>query len=107
MFTKSFLSRMTERAIKTFCQALLSILTISQTSLLTIDWTGALSVATLAFIISILTSVITLPQSTPSGVPGGYVEPKADATGDEPAATDGSKQTNSRRDLIKKTRRNK
>lgn len=46
-----------ERAIKTFCQTLAATLTVSTTEILNIDWTGALAVAGLAALVSVLTSV--------------------------------------------------
>lgn len=48
-----------ERAAKTFAQALLAVLTVQGVSdLLSVDWSRALSVAALAAVISVLSSVV-------------------------------------------------
>lgn len=55
--TKAFVKDMLERAVKTFAQALLAVLTIA-TTLNEVDWGYALSTSTLSALISVLTSVI-------------------------------------------------
>ena len=49
------------RAIKTFAQTALSLLTVGQ-ALFEVDWISVLSVSLVASIISILTSVAGLPE---------------------------------------------
>lgn len=56
MFTKTFLKDTAERAVKTFAQSLVASLAVG-TGLLDVDWLNALSIAGLATIISVLTSV--------------------------------------------------
>ena len=57
IFTKLFWKGAFERATKTFCQSLLAILTTGAVGILDVDWPGALSAATLATLVSILTSL--------------------------------------------------
>ena len=57
IFTKPFWKGAFERAAKTFCQSLLAILTTGVVGILDVDWPGALSVAALATLVSLLTSV--------------------------------------------------
>lgn len=54
---KVFLKDTAERAVKTFAQAFVAVLLAGGTSLLDVDWMNALSVAGLAFVISIFTSI--------------------------------------------------
>jgi hypothetical protein len=59
--TKQFWIDASERAVKTFAQALLAVLTVQGVSdLLSVDWGRALSVAGLATVISFLTSLLSL-----------------------------------------------
>lgn len=57
MFTKSFWKDALERAIKTTAQSILALWATGATGVLDVDWVNSLSVAGLAFIMSILTSV--------------------------------------------------
>lgn len=57
MFTKAFINAVIERAIKTFAQSLIAVGLTGATGILDVDWTGALSAAGLATVISVLTSV--------------------------------------------------
>lgn len=57
MFNPAFLKAVAERAIKTFAQVLAALLVADGTDILSTDWTAALSVAGMASIVSILTSV--------------------------------------------------
>lgn len=50
------------RAIKTFAQSMVSILGASEIGLLEANWTAALSVAAMAAVLSLLTSVAGLPE---------------------------------------------
>lgn len=57
MFTKTFWKDTAERAVKTFAQSFGAVLIASGTGLLDVDWINALSVAGLATVISVATSV--------------------------------------------------
>lgn len=57
--TREFWAGTAERAIKTFAQALLGVLTGGASGLLDVDWVAALSVAGLAAVGSVLTSLAT------------------------------------------------
>ncbi|MDN5628849.1 holin [Lactococcus garvieae] len=57
MFTKTFWKDTAERAVKTFAQSFGAVLIASGTGLLDVDWMNALSVAGLATVISVATSV--------------------------------------------------
>lgn len=46
-----------ERALKTFCQSLLAVLGVGGLGVLDVDWLGALSVAAVATLASLLTSI--------------------------------------------------
>lgn len=59
--TRDFLLDAAERALKTFVQSLLAVLTVQGvSSLLDVDWLQALSVAALATVISVLTSLLSV-----------------------------------------------
>ena len=59
--TKQFWTDTAERAVKTFAQALLAVLTVQGVSdILDVDWGRALSVAALATVISLLTSLLSV-----------------------------------------------
>lgn len=55
--TPDFWRGAAERAVKTFAQALLGVLTGGVTGVLDVDWVAALSVAALATLVSLLTSI--------------------------------------------------
>ena len=76
--TTAFWKGTTERAVKTFAQALLGVLIGGATELLDVDWVAALSVAGLATVVSLLTSIST-PDFT-AGAP----TPEAPADDYEP-----------------------
>lgn len=65
---KNFLKDLAERAIKTFAQSMVAVLTAGATGILNVDWENALSVALLATVISIFTSLgsITIGDDTAS-----------------------------------------
>lgn len=63
MFTKAFFKDLAERAIKTLCQSLLAVGLAGATDIMSVDWLNAFSVAGLATVISILTSIM-------SAIPG-------------------------------------
>lgn len=49
------------RAVKTFCQTALSMLTVGQ-AFIDVNWTNVLSVSGVAAVISLLTSIAGLPE---------------------------------------------
>lgn len=57
MFTKLFWKDATERAIKTIAQTMVAMLTAGATGLLTVDYINLFSVAGLAGVVSVLTSI--------------------------------------------------
>lgn len=57
MWTKTFALAVIERAVKTFAQAAAALLTASGIGLLDADWLQILSVAGMAAVVSVLTSV--------------------------------------------------
>lgn len=67
MFSFHFWQLTVERAVKTFAQSLLAILSADGVGLLTVPWLAALSTAVTAAVLSVLTSM----GSAPVGEPGG------------------------------------
>ena len=65
--TRAFWQGAGERAVKTFAQALLGVLMSGATGILDVDWVVALSIATLATAVSLLTSLAT--PDFPAGAP--------------------------------------
>lgn len=63
MFTKLFWSDAVERAVKTVAQTMVAMLTAGAVSLLTVDWVNLLSVAGLAGLVSVLTSIASAAKS--------------------------------------------
>ncbi|WP_347962760.1 holin [Lactococcus formosensis] len=57
MFTKTFWKDTAERAVKTFAQSLAAVLTAGATGVLDVDWKNAVSVALLATLVSVFTSI--------------------------------------------------
>lgn len=55
--TRTYLKDLAERAVKTFAQALVAVLSAGSMDLLSVPWTAALSTAGLAALLSVLTSV--------------------------------------------------
>jgi hypothetical protein len=60
MFTLAFWKDAAERAVKTFAQSLLALLTVGAT-ITSIDWVSALEISATATVLSLLTSVVSLP----------------------------------------------
>lgn len=54
---KQLLKDIAERAVKTFAQSLVAVGLAGTTDLLSVDWVNALSIAGLATLVSILTSI--------------------------------------------------
>jgi len=67
MLSAAFWTSALERALKTVAQSLLSLWLVGDVmfNILTVDWTSALGVAAGAGVISLLTSVISLPVGAP------------------------------------------
>ena len=65
---KKFLKDLAERAIKTFAQSMVAVLTAGATGILDVDWINTLSVALLATAISVFTSLgsLTIGDDTAS-----------------------------------------
>lgn len=61
IFTMEWLSAAGIRAVKTFAQTAVSMLTVGQ-ALMEVHWQHVLSVAAVAAVISILTSIAGLPE---------------------------------------------
>lgn len=57
MFTKLFFKDTAERAVKTFAQSMVAVMTVGATGVLDVDWVNALSVSLLATLVSVLTSI--------------------------------------------------
>ena len=57
LFTLAFWQGAGERGLKTFAQSLVAIIGVGTLGLLDVDWPAALSVAALAAVVSLLTSV--------------------------------------------------
>ena len=70
--TPDFWRGAAERAIKTFAQALLGVLTGGASGLLDVDWVAALSVAALATVVSLLTSLATPDFTAGAPTDDGY-----------------------------------
>ena len=71
MVTRQFWIQTLERAVKTFAQALAAVLVAGGAGLLSADWRNALSVAGMAALVSVLTSVASVrigPAGSPSVV---------------------------------------
>ncbi len=74
MFANHFWRATVERAVKTFAQSLLAVLSAGQFGLLDADWVTVLSTAGMATLLSVLSSVAStqVGESTdPSAVPTG------------------------------------
>jgi hypothetical protein len=57
MFTAYFWKSTLERAIKSFAQSLLAVVGVGQVGVLDVSWPTALSVAAMAGLLSVLTSI--------------------------------------------------
>lgn len=56
IFAKPFVADLTERAIKTFAQALLGVF-VAGVTIMSVDWVDALAIGATAALVSVLTSV--------------------------------------------------
>jgi hypothetical protein len=61
IITKKWLKAAGTRAVKTFAQTAVSMLTVGQ-ALMEVDWIGVASISATAALISLLTSVAGLPE---------------------------------------------
>jgi hypothetical protein len=61
IITKKWLKAAGTRAVKTFAQTTVSMLTVGQ-ALMEVDWIGVASISATAALISLLTSVAGLPE---------------------------------------------
>lgn len=78
MFTYRFWQLASERAVKTFAQSLVAILSATGVGFLTAQWTTALSTAGMAAVLSVLTSMSSGPvgePNTPSLLPSAPTSP--------------------------------
>lgn len=66
MWTKTFWKQALERAIKTFAQAVLALLTGDGLGIVDVDWATVVSVGALAALASVLTSIVSLPVGEPN-----------------------------------------
>lgn len=74
MFTTAFLRATLERAVKTFAQSLAALLVADGTDLLTTNWGDRLSVAGMAAVVSVLTSVASSATGSGDGPSLGNAE---------------------------------
>ena len=59
MWTKNFWKQAAERSVKTFAQGVLALLTGDGLGVLNVNWGDVVSVAALAALASVLTSIVT------------------------------------------------
>ncbi|MFC7308016.1 holin [Streptomyces monticola] len=57
MWNAAFWKDTAERAVRTFAQALVAVLTAGATNLLDVDWAAALSTAGMATVLAVLTAI--------------------------------------------------
>ncbi|WP_406306245.1 holin [Streptomyces sp. NBC_00885] len=57
MFTADFWKATAERAVRTFAQSLIAVLTAGATNLFDVDWQAALATAGLATLLAVLTAI--------------------------------------------------
>lgn len=79
LVTRAFWAALIERAVKTFAQSLVAVGLAGATDVLSVDWRSALSVAALATVVSVLTSIA-------SGAVGGDAGPSLTGAEELPAA---------------------
>ncbi|WP_327358162.1 holin [Streptomyces sp. NBC_01304] len=81
MWTAAFWKDTAERAVRTFAQALVAVLTAGATNLLDVDWVAALSTAGMATLLAVLTAIglsarkAAEPQPAGGATTGGAVNP--------------------------------
>lgn len=87
MWTRAFLLASLERAIKTFAQVLAALLVADGTDIVSTLWSDRLSVAGMAAVVSVLTSVASSGLS--SGPGPSLVDAEQLVTDDQPGHLDG------------------
>lgn len=65
MFTADFWKATAERAVRTFAQSLVAVLTAGATNLFDVDWQAALATAGLAAVLAVLTAIGTATAGRP------------------------------------------
>jgi r1t holin len=77
MFTVAFLKAVLERAVRTFAQALVAVMTADGFGLLDADWVARLSAAGMATLLSVLTSIVAYGVGNPGpSLSTEHVEPE-------------------------------
>jgi hypothetical protein len=66
MWTKNFWQQTGERAVKTLAQSALAVLAVDGLGVLDVDWAAVGSVAALASVVSVLTSIATAGIGEPN-----------------------------------------
>jgi hypothetical protein len=61
MLTKKFGLDAVERAVKTFAQSLIALIGVGAVNIVTLPWSDILAVSATAGVLSLLTSVVSLP----------------------------------------------
>jgi hypothetical protein len=82
MFGKSFWVNLFERAVSTFAQSAVGVLSVASLGLLHVNWLDVVSVAGLAAVLSVLKSfsvVAAAPNATPAPAPAAPAPVVADA----------------------------
>jgi hypothetical protein len=77
MFTKAFWTAALERSVKTAAQAAIAIVSVGAVSVLDVDWQAVAGVSGTAALVSVLTSLGSIPLSngnSPSLVPEAEIE---------------------------------
>jgi hypothetical protein len=77
MFTRAFWTAALERAVKTFAQTAAALIGADAIDVLEIDWASVAGVSGTAALVSVLTSIASIPLSngnSPSLVPGAEIE---------------------------------
>lgn len=87
--SKNFWLGVTERAVKTFAQALLAGLVVGQTLAAT-DWATLVSVAAVAALASVLTSLADPQAADVATVPSRYITPASTVEPDSEVSVRGS-----------------
>ncbi|WP_172796481.1 holin [Corynebacterium glutamicum] len=82
IFAKPFVADLTERAIKTFAQALLGVF-VAGVTIMSVDWVDALAIGATATLVSVLTSIASAGTRNPESA--SLVAPRAGHVGEHRA----------------------
>ena len=82
MFTAYFWKSTLERAVKSFAQSLLAILSVGQVGVLDVAWRSALSMAAMTAVLSALTSIASVRVGMPDDP--SLVKPDEDSAAVQP-----------------------